>query len=274
MNKKKIRIIGGAAIVGALALSAATGVGSASAKSLISKVGITKPAHDDRGPAKSLANVATVLKLTEAELKTQLDSGKSLADVSTAQNVNVQLVIDAVVAEMKAHIAEEVASGELTQAQADAKLAEATVRATDIVNGVRAAGMGEGKHGSKGHGGPVKSLANVATVLKLTEAELKAQLDNGKSLADVAKTQNVNVSAVIDAVVAEMKAHIAEEVASGELTQAQADAKLAEATVRATDMVNGVRPAGMGEGKHGGKGHGGRGGRGDRGQHLVEITNA
>ena len=274
MNKKKIRIIGGAAIVGALALSAATGVGSASAKSLISKVGITKPAHDDRGPAKSLANVATVLKLTEAELKTQLDSGKSLAAVAAAQNVNVQLVIDAVVAEMKAHIAEEVASGELTQAQADAKLAEATVRATDMVNGVRPAGMGEGKHGGKGHGGPAKSLANVATVLKLTEAELKTQLDSGKSLAAVAAAQNVNVQLVIDAVVAEMKAHIAEEVASGELTQAQADAKLAEATVRATDMVNGVRPAGMGEGKHGGKGHGGRGGRGDRGQHLIENTNA
>jgi Tfp pilus assembly protein PilW len=274
MNKKRFRIIGGAAIVGALALSAATGVGSASAKSLISKAGITKPAHDGRGPAKSLANVATVLKLTEAELKTQLDSGKSLAAVAATQNVNVQSVIDAVVTEMKAYIAEEVASGELTQAQADAKLAGVTVRATDIVNGVRPSGMGEGKHGGKGHGGPAKSLANVATVLKLTEAELKTQLDGGKSLAAVAATQNVNVQSVIDAVVTEMKAHIAEEVASGELTQAQADAKLAEATVRATDMVNSVRPAGMGEGKHGGMGHGGKGGRGGHGQHGVENTNA
>jgi hypothetical protein len=274
MNKKRIRIIGGAAIVGALALSAATGVGSASAKSLISKAGISKPAHDDRGSAKSLTDVATVLKLTEAELKTQLDSGKSLSAVAAAQNVNVQLVIDAVVAEMKAHIAEEVALGELTQAQADAKLAEATVRAAAMVNRVRPAGMGEGKHGGKGHGVPAKSLAKVATILKLTETELKTQLDSGKSLAEVAKAQSVNVSAVINVIVAEMKAHIAEEVASGELTQAQADAKLAEATVRATDMVNGVRPAGMGEGKHGGKGHGGRGGRGDRGEHLVENTNA
>jgi hypothetical protein len=150
MNKKKIRIIGGAAIVGALAFSAATGVGSASAKSLISKVGITKPAHDDRGPAKSLTVVAGVLKLTEAELKAQVEAGKSLADVAATQNVSVQLVIDAVVAEMKTHIAEEVVSGELTQAQADAKLAEATARATDMVNGVRPAGMGEGKHGGRG----------------------------------------------------------------------------------------------------------------------------
>lgn len=264
MNKKKIRIIGGAAIVGALALSAVTGVGSASAKSLISKVGITRPAHNDRGPAKSLANIATVLKLTEAELKTQLDGGKSLADVAKAKNVSVTAVIDAVVAEMKAHIAEEVASGELTQAQADAKLAEVTAKVAEKVNSVRPAGMG-----GKGHGGPAKSLTNVASVLKLTEAELKAQIEAGNSLAAVAATQNVSVQLVIDAVVAEMKSHIAEEVASGELTQAQADAKLAEATARATDKVNGVRPAGMGEGKHGG-----RGGRGDRGQHGVENTNA
>jgi hypothetical protein len=269
MNKKKIRIIGGAAIVGALALSAATSVGSASAKSMLSKVGISKPAHDGRGPAKSLVNVATVLKLTEAELKAQLDGGKSLAAVATAQNVNVQLVIDAVVAKMKAHIAEEVASGELTQSQADAKLAEATVRATDMVNRVRLAGMGEGKHGGKGHGGPAKSLANVAAVLKLTKAELQEQLSSGKSLAAVATAQNVNVQLVIDAVVAEMRAHIAEEVASGEVTQAQADAKLAEVTSRVTDMVNGVRPAGMGEGKHGG-----RGGRGGHGRHGVEDNHA
>ena len=154
MNKKVIRIVGGAAIVGALAFSALTGVGSVSAKSLISKAGITKPAHEGRGPVKSLTAVAGVLKLTEAELKTQVEAGKSLADVAATQNVSVQSVIGVVVAEMKAHIASEVTSGELTQAQADEKLAEVTARATDMVNGVRPVGMGKGKHGEKGgHGG-------------------------------------------------------------------------------------------------------------------------
>ena len=153
MNKRITKVVGGAVVIGALALAAATGTGSASAQSLIAKAGITKPAHEGRGPAKSLASVAGVLKLTEAELKAQLDSGKSLADVAATQNVSVQSVIDAVVTEMKSHIAEEVASGELTQAQGDEKLAEVTARASDMVNGVRPAGMGEGKHGGKGHGG-------------------------------------------------------------------------------------------------------------------------
>ena len=150
MNKKKIRLFGGAAVVGVLALSAATGVGSASAKSMLSKVGIAKPAHDGRGPVKSLANVATVLKLTEAELKAQLDSGKSLADVAKAQSVDVSAVIEVIVTDVKAHIADEVASGEITQAQADAKLAEVTTRVTEMVNSVRPVGMGEGKHGGRG----------------------------------------------------------------------------------------------------------------------------
>ena len=164
MNKKRIRIIGGAALVGALALSAATGVGSASAKSLISKVGITKPAHDGRGPGKSLAKVASVLKLTEAELKSQLDAGKSLADVAKAQNVNVSAVIEVIVADVKAHIADEVASGEITQAQADAKLADVTTKVTDMVNSVRPADMGgKGGRGGHGHGSHTHGAGNIST---------------------------------------------------------------------------------------------------------------
>jgi ABC-type glycerol-3-phosphate transport system substrate-binding protein len=153
MNKRITKVVGGAAVIGALALAVAAGTGAASAQSSTAKVGITKPAHDGRGPAKNMASVAGVLKLTEVELKAQLVGGKSLADVAATQNVSVQSVVDVIVAEMRAHIAEEVASGEMTQVQADAKLVEVTARATDMVNGVRPAGMGEGKHGGKGHGG-------------------------------------------------------------------------------------------------------------------------
>jgi hypothetical protein len=153
MNKRITKVVGGAAVIGALALAVAAGTGAASAQSSTAKVGITKPAHEGRGPAKSLASVAGVLKLTEVELKAQLDSGKSLADVAATQNVSVQSVIDVIVAEKQAHMAEEVASGEMTQAQADAKLANVTTKVTEMVNSVRPAGMGEGKHGGKGHGG-------------------------------------------------------------------------------------------------------------------------
>jgi Trp operon repressor len=154
---------------------------------------------------------------------------------------------------MQAHIAEELASGEITQAQADTKLAGVTAKATERVNSVRPA-RGEGSRG--GPKGPGKNVAAIASVLKLTEAELKTQVQSGKTLAQIATAQSVSVQSVIDVLVADMQAHIAEELASGEITQAQADTKLAGLTAKVTEMVNTVRPA-RGEGH--GKGHGPRG---------------
>ena len=116
------------------------------------------------------------------------------------------------------------------------------------------------QHGPRGFGDGAKSEA-LAKVLNLTATELQTQLKSGKSLADIAKTQNVAISAVTAVLIADFKTHLDAEVASGEHTQAEATAKLTEFTARVTDMVNGVRPTGgpMG-GKHGGgRQHGPRG---------------
>ena len=58
----------------------------------------------------------------------------------------------------------------------------------------------------------------------------------------MAEAQGVDVQAVIDAMVAGVKEHLDEKVASGDLTQAEADERLAEATERITDLANNGRP--------------------------------
>ena len=210
-----------------------------------------------------LVTVAKTLNMTEAELKAELIAGKSVADVAKAKNVGIDTVIAALTTEFKAHLAEEVASGKHTQAEADAKLAEFSTRVTTMVN---TAGLPQGKGGHEGKGGPRGgkfASEAVATTLKLTAAELKTELQAGKSLATIAKAQNVDIADVKAAITKEFKAHLAEEVASGKHTQAEADAKLAEFSSRLDDMVNNVRPAGGPEGHgKGGRGHGPMGGRG------------
>ncbi|MEI7619543.1 MAG: hypothetical protein WCK14_13080 [Actinomycetota bacterium] len=67
-----------------------------------------------RGRGAGLEAAATALGITADELRTELQSGKTIADVATAKGVNVQTVIDALVAEAKTRI-------------------------TDMVNGVRPA---------------------------------------------------------------------------------------------------------------------------------------
>jgi len=217
-----------------------------------------------------IAEAATALGMTEAELKTELQAGKSIADVAKAKNIDLDTVIAKLTAAFKAHLDEEVASGKHTQAEADAKLAEFSTRVTTMVN---APGLpmhgGKGGHGPGGKGGhgPQKfATAQLATTLKLTEAELQTQLKSGKTIKQIADAQNVDIADVKTTLTAAFKAHLDEEVASGEHTQAEADAKLAEFKTRLDDMVNGVRPVG-GKGGHGPEGKGGHGGRGHGGRH-------
>lgn len=195
-----------------------------------------------------LATAAEVLGMTEDELKTELESGKSIADVAKAKGVDVQKVIDALVALSNS---------------------EALDRITELVNnpGMPQRGFGGG-HGP-GHGPGDKGMHGrmrgqfisdaVTSLLKLTKDEIRTQLQSGKSLADIAKAQDVSVDKLIDTIVADFKAHLDEEVANGEHTQAEADQKLADFTSRITDIVNGVLPQGMPDGGPDGDGDGDHG---------------
>ena len=220
-----------------------------------------------------LATVSKVLGITETELKTELEAGKSISDVAKAKNIDLATVKAALLAEAKAHIDAEVAAGKHTAAEGATKLAEVTTRIDTMLTtaGLPARGP-QGMGGHKGKGGPGKIMSEaVANVLKLTTTELKTQLQSGKSLADVAKTQSVDIADVKTVLTSDFTAHLAEEVTSGKHTQAEADAKLAEFKTNLDTMVNRVGPAGGMKGE--GRGHGPRGGNGPMGQGTPSAQN-
>ena len=220
-----------------------------------------------------LATVSKVLGITETELKTELQAGKSIADVATAKNIDLAAVKAALLAEAKAHIDAEVAAGKYTAAEGVTKLAEKTARIDTMLTtaGLPARGP-HGDGGHKGKGGPGKIMSEaVAKVLKLTTTELKAQLHSGKSFADVAKAQSVDIADVKTVLISDITAHLAEEVTSGKHTQAEADAKLAEFKTNIDTMVNRVGPAGGM--KDEGRGHGSRGGNSPMGQGAPSAQN-
>jgi hypothetical protein len=99
-------------------------------------------AHPDLGVA------ASTIGVTVDELRSALESGQSVADVANAHGVDPQKVIDALVADAQSKIDERVASGDLTQEQADEIKADLPDRIADFVN--RAGLPGPGGRG--GHG--------------------------------------------------------------------------------------------------------------------------
>jgi hypothetical protein len=140
-----------------------------------------------------------------------------------------------------------VEKGTINQAQADAVIA-----ALEAAKPAK----GPGRHGPGGkgfRGGPGR-LDAAAGAIGITPEELRTALQGGQSLADVAKSKGVDPEKVVSALVAELKAHLDQEVASGEHTRAEADQKLAGATERIRAFVNGERPLKGGPGGFG-RGH-------------------
>jgi hypothetical protein len=82
---------------------------------------------------------AAYLGLSEDELRTQLESGKSLADVAKAKGKSVDGLVAALVADAKKHLDEEVAEAHLTKSQAEQILSR-------LEDGIRAMLNGERPH--------------------------------------------------------------------------------------------------------------------------------
>lgn len=148
-----------------------------------------------------------------------------------------------------------VEDGTITQAQADAVIAALEDAKPDF--------------GGRGPGGPMvgEALDAVAEELGLTADEIRTALQDGQSLADLAAANGSSAQAVVDILVAEAQTHLDEHVADGDITQEEADTRLADVTERITAMVNGEMPAfdGHGPGMGGPGGPGGRGGHGHMG---------
>jgi len=118
-----------------------------------------------------------------------------------------------------------VEDGSITDAQADEV-------ATTL------AGSGLGGHGH-GHGGGRLDLSAAATALDMTEDELREALRaDDTSLADVAGQQGVEVGTLVDALVAAQQERVDQSVEDGDLTQEQADERLADLEERVTERVN------------------------------------
>jgi hypothetical protein len=123
-----------------------------------------------------------------------------------------------------------VSDGSLSQEQAD-----------EVATTLDGAGLGRpgGPGGPGGHGGGPLELSAAATALGMSEADLRTALETeGTSLADVAGQQGVAVDTVVQALVAAAQADIAQHVQDGDLTQAQADERLADLQARVTERVD------------------------------------
>jgi len=210
------------------------------------------------GTADSLDAAAGAIGISTSELVSALRDSRTIAEVAEAHDVPVAEVVDAIVAAEQDRLDELVADGRLTQEQADALSGDLNERATDLVNGDLAPfpllepGFGPGVIGPPGpFGGPGfiagpgpwgfvdGPLGAAADVIGIDESALLAAIAEGDTIADVARANDVEVSEVVDAIVASMQERLDEAVEDGWLARDQAEQLAEGLSDRATDLVNG-----------------------------------
>ena len=141
-------------------------------------------------------------------------------------------MIAALVTAEKQELADAVSSGKLTQAQADTITSSLQQRFTDLVNGTL-------PKGGPGLGFHIGSLDSAATYLGLTQAELRTQLESGKTLAQIANaTPTKSAQGLVDALAAPSKARLDAAVAGNTLTATQEATALTRLNARFTALVN------------------------------------
>lgn len=99
-------------------------------------------------------------------------------------------------------------------------------------------------------GGQSNSLVAVtATTLDMSQTDLVAALNSGKTIADVAKEKGVALDKIVEAFIAPRAKLLQESVTAGRLTQAQADANLATMKTNVTAQLSAkFTPRGNGTG--------------------------
>jgi len=166
----------------------------------------------------------------------QADSKAALGDAAEQLGVSEQKLDDALRTALENRVDEAVQAGRLTEDEGQ-RLKDA-IESGDLP----VLGVPLGDRGPLGPGHHMMSLDAAASYLGLAEADLRTELENGQTLADVARARDKSVDGLVDALVADAKTDLDQAVEDGRLTAAQRDEIVAGLERRMTDLVNGTRP--------------------------------
>ena len=179
----------------------------------------------DNGPhgADLLNAAAAYIGISVADLRTQLASGKSLADVAVANGKTRDGLIAALVAAEQQEISSLVDQ-----------------KGTPFPGGPGMGGPGHGP-GVRAEGDPI---AAAATFLGTTTADVRTKLESGQTLAQIAAAAGKTRDALIQALVNDAKTKIEAAKSAGTITADQATKLEAGLTDMMTRLVDSTRPEG------------------------------
>ncbi len=179
--------------------------------------------------------ISETLGLSPEELRAELQAGKTVADIAAEQGVPLEDVVAAITTPLGERLEQRVAAGDLTQEEADTILAVATQKVETWLNQPWPVPTSDQRGQWIERARQV--FADIAEALRLSPEELRAELQAGKTVADIAAEQGVPLEDVVAAITTPLGERLEQRVAAGDLTQEEADILLAAAQIRVTHVL-------------------------------------
>jgi transposase-like protein len=183
------------------------------------------------------ALMAKTSGVTEADLKTALKGGLTVAQVAQAHNVSPQTVIDAVVNDITAKAQARPGWAKLSDTQKTNFTTQTRTRVTNFVNNGAKVGA---KHPVARARVAKAEVAVAAKTIGISPADLRTAVKGGQTVAQVAQAHKVDPQTVITAVVNDLTAKAQARPGWAKLSDTQKTTALNRITERVTNWVNGT----------------------------------
>jgi hypothetical protein len=180
--------------------------------------------------------LAAVVAATGAQGAVAAERPSLAEDIAARLGISVERLREATRAALNARIDAAVAAGKLTPERA-ARLKERVANARGLGLGLW---RGFAKQQKAFHGRLVakaKGIGSAADYLGMTRAELRAELREGTSLAQIAVAEGKTVAGLVAAMLAPAKERLAKAVDNDRITQARADELLDRLEERLEKLV-------------------------------------
>ncbi len=176
-----------------------------------------------------LNEAAEILNMEAADLKAELEAGKTIQEVAEGKGVSLEELVTELMAPIEERMKAAVADGKLTQAEADERMASieecltAYLKGEDIQCDAHYLSRNLPFMMHRFARTPLKHLENLAVKLNMTVDDLKAALEEGKTIAEIAESQGITMEDLQAEKEEAMIERINQAVTDGKLTQEEAD---------------------------------------------------
>lgn len=182
----------------------------------------------------AVSGIAVGGAIGATQLTPKQESQAIIDDAADRLGVQPSELSNALKEAFKSRVDAAVADGRLTEAEGK--------RLKEHIDSGDVPFLGPGFHKEFHHGPFHSKLEGAAEYLGMSEAQLREALEDGKSLAQVARDRGKSVNGLVDALLENAEKKLQGAVESGDLTEAEKREMLQGLRERLTDLVNGRFP--------------------------------